>query len=262
MSLDVADNAALDAQIIRLDRGFTLFCDLETQSNKEWLVHNLLGLCEASTMYGKPGDGKSVLAEDLCLHIAAGWPWHGRAVRRGAVLYVALERHKLVERRAIAFREKHGLKDLPFAIVGGVHDFRLKATAEHFIELTRQVELATGEQVVLICIDTLSRALCGGDENSPKDMGAIVNSTGLLQQGTGAAVKWLHHMPVDGGERMRGHGALLAQWTPPFTSSGAATVSAAQPLSRRTTQKRANKSPSLWKASSSAATAISKRQPR
>jgi AAA domain len=72
--------------------------------------------------------------------------------------------------------------DLPFAIMGGVHDFRDKRTVQHIIEVARQVETLTGEQVVLICIDTLSRALCGGDENSPKDMGAIVAATGLLQQ--------------------------------------------------------------------------------
>jgi hypothetical protein len=40
-------------------------------------------------------------------------------------------------------------------------------------------------------------------------MGAIVNTTGLLQQGTGAHVMWIHHIPIDGSERMRGHGALL-----------------------------------------------------
>jgi AAA domain len=211
MDVLTADNDALDAKIVQLDRKgrFLLFSELEAQSSKEWLVHNLLGHGEASAMYGKPGDGKSVLAEDLGLHVAAGWPWHGRAVRRGAVLYIALERRKLVERRAIAFREKHGIRDLPFAIMGGVCDFRDKRIVGTIIQIARQVELATGERLVLIIIDTLSRALCGGDENSSKDMGAIVSATSLLQHGTWAHIMWLHHIPIDGGERLRGHGALL-----------------------------------------------------
>jgi hypothetical protein len=206
-----ADNATLDAKIVQLERKgrFILFSELEAHSSKEWLVHNLLGHGEASTMYGKPGDGKSVLAEDLGLHVAAGWPWHGRAVRRGGVLLIALERRKLVERRAIAFRQKHDIRDLPFAIVGGVYDFRDKRNVGSIIAIARQVELTIGEPLVLIVIDTLSRALCGGDENSPKDMGAIVTATGLLQQGTGAHIMWIHHIPIDGTERMRGHGALL-----------------------------------------------------
>jgi AAA domain len=190
-------------------RAFVLFRDLAAQSSKKWLVHRLLGDGEASAMYGKPGDGKSVLAEDLALHVAAGRFWHGRAIKQGAVVYIALERRKLVERRAIAFREKHGLNDLPFAVVGGVHDFRHPRIAIRMAEIVAEIEAELAQKVVLIVIDTLSRAMCGGDENSPKDMGAIVNSTGILQDRTGAHVLWVHHMPLDGGERMRGHGALL-----------------------------------------------------
>lgn len=137
----------LDPNIIQIHRkrSFILFSELEARSSKEWLVHNLLGHGEVSTLYGKPGDGKSVLAEDLGLHVAAGWTWHGRPVRRGAVLYIALERTKLVERRAIAFREKHGVRDLPFAIIGGVFNFRDKRTIKYIIDVVRQVELLTGE---------------------------------------------------------------------------------------------------------------------
>lgn len=189
-------------------RRFTLFSELEMTSTKQWLVHNLLGAGDASVMYGKPGDGKSVLAEDLALHISAGRLWHDRKAMQGAVLFVALERRKLVERRAIALREKHALKDLPFAILGGVYDFRNPKTVAYIIEIVRELEVDTGQKVVLIVIDTLSRALCGGDENSPKDMGAIVSATGRLTE-TGAHVLWVHHIPLDGAERLRGHGALL-----------------------------------------------------
>jgi hypothetical protein len=118
MNVELASNRELDARVLIADRKrtFLLFCDLTTGDAKEWLVKGLLGHGEASAFYGKPGDGKSVLVEDLCLHVAAGWPWHGRPVRRGAVVYIALERKKLVERRAIAFRERHNPADLPFAM--------------------------------------------------------------------------------------------------------------------------------------------------
>jgi len=52
-------------------------------------------------------------------------------------------------------------------IIGGVYDLRDKRTANHMIEVGSQVEGLMGEPVVLIIIDTLSRALRGGDENSP-----------------------------------------------------------------------------------------------
>ena len=114
----------------------------------------------------------------MALHVAAGWDWHGRAVKQGAVVYVALERRKLVERRAIAFRNKNpDLTDLPFAICGGIQDLRTPQAVQEIIDTVAAVAAERGEPVVLVVIDTLSRALAGGDENSPKDMGAIVDAT-------------------------------------------------------------------------------------
>jgi len=188
---------------------FVLFRDLAETSAKQWLVHDFLGESEMSVMYGKPGDGKSVLAEDLALHVAAGRDWHGRPVKQGAVVYIALERYPLVKRRAIAFRKKHKFTDLPFAIIRGVYDFRQATVIEIICEIVKEVEAATGETAVLIVIDTLARALCGGDENSAKDMGAIIAATSRLQDGMAAHVLWLHHTPLAADDRMRGHSALL-----------------------------------------------------
>lgn len=190
-------------------RQFKLYSELEAISTKKWLVKDLLGEGEASALYGMPGCGKSALAEDMGLHIAAGLPWHGRPVKCGAVLYVALERRLLVERRAIAFRERHSHANLPFAVMGGVHDFRQPQTADILAQIVKEVETSTGRGVVLITIDTISRALAGGDENSSKDMGAIVATTARLQEATKAHVQWLHHVPIDSGERLRGHSSLL-----------------------------------------------------
>ncbi len=172
-------------------------------------MKNLLGAGDASAVYGVPGCGKSVLVEDIALHVAAGIDWHGRAVKQGAVLFIALERKKLVERRAIAFRERHAIHNIPFALMGGMFDLRTSHATAAIVETARQVEGETGHGLALIVIDTISRALCGGDENSPKDMGAIVAATSMLQIDTKAHILWVHHMPQDGAERLRGHGALL-----------------------------------------------------
>jgi hypothetical protein len=90
-----------------------------------------------------------------------------------------------------------------------VHDFREQGTARSFVKTAQQIEGKTGQKLVLIVIDTLSRALCGGDENSSKDMGAVVAATSILQNEAKAHVLWVHHMPQAGAERLRGHGALL-----------------------------------------------------
>ncbi len=190
---------------------FILWADLNDAGAKEWLVHNLIGCGEFSAWFGEPASGKSVLVEDLAIRVAAGRTWHGRATRRGAVLYIALERAQVVKRRAIAFRLKHGITEsLPFALMQGVFDFRQAQTAQQVIQAATRLRRKTGVEVVLIVIDTFNRALCGGDENSPRDVGAVNAIISLIQEATGAHVLITHHQPKDGNPQMRGHGALLA----------------------------------------------------
>jgi len=210
-------NAQLDAEIVELDKrrkrtslSFTLYRDIELEPRKQWLVHDWLGVGELSCIFGPPGSGKSVLAGDLAAHIASGRIWLGRRVQQGGVLYVAIERAALVKRRLAAFRQHHVVEEIPLGVVSGHIDLRTsRNSAEEIIEcankLTEIGEVPTG----LILIDTVSRALFGGDENSPKDMGSLVGNLAHIQEQTGAHVAALHHIPADGTQRLRGHGALL-----------------------------------------------------
>jgi hypothetical protein len=186
---------------------FTLFRDIAQDIDKEFVVQDLMGIGESGCTYGKPGDGKSVLIQDGGMHVAAGMRWFGRETKQGLVIYFALERHKLVERRALAFKKEQRLTDIPFVIVAGVYDFRDPKIVTNVQTIIAEAEAATEQKCVLLIVDTLSRALCSGDENSPKDMGALVHATSVIQAG-GPYVKWIHHVPHD-AERMRGHGAMM-----------------------------------------------------
>jgi len=61
--------------------------------------------------------------------------------------------------------------------------------------------------LVLIVIDTLSRCMPGGDENSPKDMGAAVAAIDRLRVTFGSHALVLHHTARD-TDRERGHTSL------------------------------------------------------
>jgi hypothetical protein len=189
---------------------FTLFADIDPAPRKVFLVEGIIGVNETSGFAGAPGSGKSVLAGDLACHVAGAMPWLGRRVHQGAVLYVAAERAKLTERRFAAFREHYQINDLPLAVIAGSVDFL--SNGEHVDEIAARASyltMRTGLSVVLIVVDTVSRVLNGGDENSPKDMGALVANVAHLQEATGAHVLLIHHVPQDGNVRLRGHGALL-----------------------------------------------------
>jgi hypothetical protein len=190
---------------------YTDFCDLDTVSKKSWLVHHLLAVGETSVFYGEPGSGKSVLVEDIGLHIAAGLDWHGLPVRRAAVLYVALERANVVARRALAFARERNLERarLPFTMVRGPLDFRDPNVAARIVTTVTGLAKRYGREAGLIIVDTVSRALYGGDENSPKDMGQLIANLGHIQGDVEVHLLLTHHQPND-KDRMRGHGALLA----------------------------------------------------
>lgn len=216
---NLADNAALDRVVQSMDRQragsatpppFTLYRDIELAPRKDWLVHNFLGAGEQSVIFGAPGSAKSALAVDLTAHIADDREWFGRRVQGGAVLYVAIERAAVVKRRLAAWRIHHGIEDIPLAVIAGQFDLRSSpADAEKLIAAGRQLEDITGKKLVLIVVETVNRALAGGDENSSKDMGALVGNFDRLANRTGAHVSSTHHIPADGTHRLRGHGSLF-----------------------------------------------------
>jgi hypothetical protein len=189
---------------------FTLYRDIEAMPRKDWLVRDFLGDAELSCAFGAPGTSKSAITIDLSAHIAAGREWFGRRVMQGPVLYVALERAAVVKRRLAAWRKHHGIDDIPLAVLAGQYDLRSStAGADEIIRAANHLAKLTGSPVRFIPIETVNRALAGGDENSPKDMGALVNNLTRIQDATGAHVLVTHHIPADGSQRLRGHGALL-----------------------------------------------------
>jgi hypothetical protein len=62
---------------------------------------------------------------------------------------------------------------------------------------------------VLIVVDTLARAMKGGDENSAQDMGALNDAMSALIEATGACVLLIHHSGKNKGAGARGSSALL-----------------------------------------------------
>jgi hypothetical protein len=201
------DQAALAAPV---GFPFVLYRDIDPAPRKAWLIEDVLGAGEFSVWYGAPGSGKSVLIGDAACHVAIGAPWFGRRVQQGAVLYIAAERAKLVERRLAAFRKHHGVNDAPLAVVAGVFDLvGSQADTRKLIVTATEVAAKFGVPLAWLIIDTTAQVMGGADENSSKDMSALVANLSRLQAGTGAHVSAVHHVPVFSPDRMRGHGSLL-----------------------------------------------------
>ncbi len=213
---DIAD---FDQRITPLDaaiesrRGPSPFQSLESIVEEEasttpFVVKDLIEQGKLVTVYGEPGAGKSFVALDIAIHVAAGRPWRDKAVAQGTVLYMALEGAGGFGKR-VRELQKH-LALVPKAV--GFHLWKQpidlvtsSAPVDALIEKIRDHDLG---DVRLIVVDTLARAFGGGDENSSSAMGAFVSNVSKLQAATRATVMVVHHGGKDASRGMRGSSAL------------------------------------------------------
>src|SRR5205085_1495290 len=63
----------------------------------------------------------------------------------------------------------------------------------------RELEGVLGPCLAVV-IDTVSRALAGGNENGPEDMGGLVRRADRLREALGCTVIAVHHTPANGDE--------------------------------------------------------------
>lgn len=181
--------------------------DLAQRPDPTWLVHDLLVARSFAVLYGASGSGKTFVALDWALSVASGLPWRGRAVRRGPVVYVTAEGGANLKHRVAAWRHARRY-DRPqlsgWFVLASVNLMDEDETAA----LTRAIRLKLGaRRPVLVVFDTLNTMMPDGDENTPRDMGAVLASVRRIRRRTGAAVLLLHHTGWT-AERERGHSSL------------------------------------------------------
>lgn len=192
---------------------FFWFHEAEATLDTNDFVEGLLTSSAMSVVYGPSNCGKTFFIVDLALHVALGREWRGRAVDRGAVVYLSLEGSQGIRNRLAAFRLHHELdgERLPFvAMPQPVNLLYEDADVRAVIELVHHVASETGVNVSMVIVDTLSRAMAGGNENSPEDMTAIVSNCDKIRDATGAHVCIVHHSGKDEARGARGHSSLRA----------------------------------------------------
>jgi hypothetical protein len=177
----------------------------------EPLIDGILDCGAMSIVYGESNTGKSFLEMDQDFHIAAGMQWAGREVKQGGVVWVAAEGGSGIYKRVAALKKHYERDDVPFFIVPcPVNLLNPKADVQPLITLIKQAEQDSGQAVVKVTLDTLSRVISGGDENSPVDMGMLVHNFDAIREGTGAHLGAVHHSGKNTARGARGHSLLRA----------------------------------------------------
>ena len=124
---------------------------------------------------------------------------------RDRVLYIAAEGAFGIGHRLDAWESAWGptIRDESFVVLaGGVNLLEKDKVAE-------LVGVVKDDGFTFVVIDTLNRCATGGDENSARDMGVVVDALYQVRDATGdGSVELLHHTCKD-GTTTRGSSALM-----------------------------------------------------
>jgi hypothetical protein len=176
------------------------FDQITLQTALAYLVAGLIPRVGLTVIWGPMKCGKSFWAFDLFMHVALGWPYRGRKVRKGAVVYLALEGHAGFNRRVEAFRQKHGVTGAPFYLITD----RTDLVKDH-AELVAAIR-AQSVNPAAVVIDTLNRSITGS-ESKDEDMSAYIKAADAVRDAFCCAVVIIHHCGLD-ENRPRGHTSL------------------------------------------------------
>jgi hypothetical protein len=177
--------------------------DINTAKARSYLLKGLISPAEISIWVGPPKCGKSFLMLYIAYMLSLGRSVFGRRVKPTKVLYVAAEGEAGIANRVRALEEKYG-KSVNFNWIAQPAD--LLHDGGHKDELIAAIH-AKGSQLVVL--DTLSRLMAGGDENSPIDMGQLVANVAQVRHETGAHIAIVHHgTKSSNGSNPRGHSSL------------------------------------------------------
>jgi hypothetical protein len=187
--------------------------ELEEVSETRDFVEGLLIDGGFSVVYGPSNCGKSFWALDLAAHVASQPTWrHGESeIENGAVIYVALEGASGVKNRIKALR-KRGILTRGDRLLVCRERFSLlePGHADRMAKTIAAVAESLDVPVRLVILDTLSRAMAGGDENSGQDMTTAIATVDAIRAATGAHVIVIHHSGKDEAKGARGHSSLRA----------------------------------------------------
>jgi hypothetical protein len=207
-----------DAVILRMDRrtnykGFPLrlVSELGPTVPKRHIIKGIFARGETSAWIAPPGGMKSALMAEAAVCIASGMDWHGKRNKETCgIVYFALERADLVERRIRAHMTRLNLPSLPIAVVGATIDLMNPANVPRVIETIREAEACFGGlSVGFVAFDTFAKLIAagGGDENSAKDQGRVFANIQRLKDETDIHSALIGHTGKDTTKGWRGSNA-------------------------------------------------------
>jgi hypothetical protein len=181
---------------------FIRFSEILLSTASRYLVKGIIPSVGLVVVWGAPKCGKSFFVYDMVMHVAAAWEYRGRRVKQCPVVYFALEGQEGFVARVEAFRQVHGVSEVPFYL--SADRIVLPQDGAAVVQSIRSQfpDVKPG----IVVLDTLNRSI-SGSENDPSDMGQYVRAADLIRAEFNCVVIVIHHCGVEGA-RPRGHTSL------------------------------------------------------
>lgn len=170
---------------------------LRNLPDPEPLIDNVLDQGTVALLYGKWGSGKSFIAQDWAASVATKRSWQGRNTEQRKTLYVAAEGAYGLKGRTDAW-EVGWRTEIPD---GELHVLPQPVNLTNAADVRNLAALVDWNGYGFVVLDTLARCMVGGDENSAKDCGLVVDVLHRLRERTPngrGVILGVHHAGKDG----------------------------------------------------------------
>ena len=192
------------------EKGYFGSTNLDILTQK-FVVHPILSEGEVTLISAAPKAGKTLVAETIAMHIAAGFDIGNMKVyERRPVLYFALESQVAIRKRLVAWKTYHD----PDGTILNASNFQLYVSEAPRNLLNDDVRTDLANKIAAadkwyqnngaapvgaIVIDTLTKAMPGGDQNSVEDTSKVFEITQEIRSlGVNAPIIFIHHNTKDG----------------------------------------------------------------
>jgi hypothetical protein len=181
-------------------------------SIQQWTVKGLWPWSGVCFIGGPPGSGKSFWTLDALTRVVRGERVLGLKSKPCGVAYVAAEDAAGVRNRIKALRDKTGLLNGAFKMIGQAPNLTDADDVEDLKDTLRgaKADMArNGTRLGIVVIDTLAMATAGADENSGKDMGPVLAALQMLALDLDVVVLVVAHTGKDSERGLRGWSGLM-----------------------------------------------------
>jgi 5S rRNA maturation endonuclease (ribonuclease M5) len=172
--------------------------EFETARSPDTIVERLIYEGSSHVLNGASKTGKSLLATQLAMCVAAGEPFLGLDTEQRPVLLVSLEMSAGLVRDRLSSIARDA--ELPAVVLGKFFNIVAPTPGK-----TPQIDLSKPDDVEnlralieqsrakLVILDTLYRFIPGADFNDNTAMGEVLGTINSLANDTGAAILVIHH---------------------------------------------------------------------